>query len=173
MLLPPQEYLFNDLDREAVKSLLGNLSKEDDEFCKNKAEELFKQKNIDMAIYSINLAFVKNPKRIQTYRPYFKAYVVHKIASKVNNWYAVLGIKDVTGGIDDIKKQYNRLASALRSCPSVASESALRLVNVAWAVLSQPKLREAYDNHLFNSSEFLEYVSLSSSYSKPAAQRNA
>ncbi|KAK2653108.1 hypothetical protein Ddye_012964 [Dipteronia dyeriana] len=173
MLLPPIEYLFNDIDRKALKSLLDKLWKEDDEFCKNKAEELFKQQNIDMAIYSIGLAFVKNRQRVQTYHPYFKAYAVHKVASKVNNWYAVLGIKDLTSGFDDIKKQYNRLASALRSCPSVAAESALRLVNFAWAVLSQPKLREAYDNQLFNSSEFLEYVSLSSSYSKAATQRNA
>ncbi|KAK1558349.1 hypothetical protein Q3G72_001382 [Acer saccharum] len=37
----------------------------------------------------------------------------------------VLGIKDVTAGFDDINKQYNRLASAIRSCPSVAVKSAL------------------------------------------------
>ncbi|KAK1574984.1 hypothetical protein Q3G72_001599 [Acer saccharum] len=172
MLLPPMEYLFNDIDHDALKSLLGKLSKEDDEFCKNKAEELFKQQNIDMAIYSIGSALVKNPERIQTFQTYYKAYVVHKIASKVNNWYAVLGIQDLTAGFDDINKQYNRLASAIRSCPSVAAESALRLVNAAWAVLSQPKLREAYDKQLFSSTEFLEYVSLSSSYSK-AALNNA
>ncbi|TXG68226.1 hypothetical protein EZV62_003161 [Acer yangbiense] len=159
MLLPPMEYLFNDIDHEALKSLLGKLSKEDDEFCKNKAEELYKQQNIDMAIYSIGSALVKNPKRIQTFQTYYKAYVVHKIAYKVNNWYAVLGIQDLTAGFDDINKQYNRLASAIRSCPSVAAESALRLVNAAWEVLSQPKIREAYDKQLFSSTEFLEMIS--------------
>ncbi|KAK4839136.1 hypothetical protein QYF36_019406 [Acer negundo] len=142
MLLPPIEYLFNDIDHEALKSLLGKLSKEDDDFCKSKAEELFKQQNIDMAIYSIGSAF------------------------------AILGIQDLTAGYDDINKPYDRLAAAIRSCPSVAAESALRFVNAAWAVLSQPKLREAYDKQHFSSTEFLEYVSLSSSYSK-AALNNA
>ncbi|KAK0602503.1 hypothetical protein LWI29_034120 [Acer saccharum] len=136
MLLPPMEYLFNDIDREAVKSLLGKLSKEDYEFCKNKAEELFKQQNIDMAIYSISLAFVKNPKRMQTYHPYFKAYVVHKISSKVNN----------------CQLPFEAVLLLPRRVLSI------RLVNAAWAVLSQPKLREAYNKQLFSSTEFLEYV---------------
>ncbi|KAK3193906.1 hypothetical protein Dsin_025216 [Dipteronia sinensis] len=98
--------------------------------------------------------------------------MVHKLAFKAKNWYAILGIKHIGVGIEEIEKQYKYLASILDPdiCPSVAAESALRLIHIAWEILADPTTREAYDKLLLITpdEDFLDYASASSySYSAP------
>lgn len=77
---------------------------------------------------------------------------MHKLAVEKKSWYSVLGIRDHGAGFDKIKKHYE-LAKLLihdpqqDQCPSssVVIDSAKKLINGAWDVLSDPMRRQAYD----------------------------
>ncbi|KAL5753478.1 hypothetical protein ACOSP7_021698 [Xanthoceras sorbifolium] len=157
-------------DADAFHSFYNKLYNiRDVQVCIDTAEDFFKKQNIDMAIFSILTAYnIKPPDANNEYALYFKAYMVHKLAFRAKNWYAVLGIENICVGIEEIEKQYKRLASILdpHVSPSVAAESAFRLINIAWKILSDPARREEYDQQLVTSNDFLDYASASSySYS--------
>ncbi|GFY89379.1 chaperone DnaJ-domain superfamily protein [Actinidia rufa] len=72
---------------------------------------------------------------------------------RINNhrdWYAVLQIERRSGDLGLIKKQYRRLALLLHPNKNhfAFADAAFALVADAWAVLSSPARKSAYDNEL-------------------------
>ncbi|CAH1454172.1 unnamed protein product [Lactuca virosa] len=68
-----------------------------------------------------------------------------------NDWYAILQLETRNDDTDLIKRQYHRLAVLLHPDKNkyVFADAAFKLVADAWAVLSDPSRKIAYDNELF------------------------
>lgn len=131
---------------ETRAALFSMMADKEAEACKHMAEELFKEGKIDSALCVVDRARTKSPNH-QGLNSHFACYVVHNLAAEKKSWYAVLGIRDHSAGVDVIKKRYEALAQLFKPdrCSSVGAETANKLINEAWEVLSDPKRREAYD----------------------------
>ncbi|KAL9417688.1 hypothetical protein AB3S75_040638 [Citrus x aurantiifolia] len=143
----------------AAEALFPKLINMEAEACRDMAEELFINKNIDAALYAIKTARLKNP-NLPGLDNYLSSYMVHKVAVQTKSWYLVLGIKDHKAGEDEIRQSYEGLAQLFHpdECFSVAAETANLLINEAWEVLSNTKRRQAndilmgYDDYNYNNS---------------------
>ncbi|KAL9415328.1 hypothetical protein AB3S75_043588 [Citrus x aurantiifolia] len=131
---------------EAREALFSKLADKEAEASKHMAEELFKEEKIDSALCVVDRARMQNPNH-QGLNSHFACYVVHKLAAEKKSWYAVLGIRDHRAGVDVIKKRYEALVQLFKPdrFSSVGADTANKLINEAWEVLSDPKRREAYD----------------------------
>ncbi|KAJ4705114.1 DnaJ domain containing protein [Melia azedarach] len=129
--------------------MLTNLVKLAAEKAREAAEEYYKLQNIDMAIKSLQAAKDFNP-RLPNIEEYFTAYKVHELAAKKSTWYELLAITDPEVDTSIIRKHYKRLALMLHpdKNPSVAADSAFKLIQSALDVLTNPEKREAYDSQL-------------------------
>ncbi|TXG71873.1 hypothetical protein EZV62_000452 [Acer yangbiense] len=127
-------------------SFFEDLNEKDAEFCRDKAEELFKKEQFILAVSTIAVAFLKNPDPGLISYPH--AYEVHMAVKQTNkNYYAILGIQDHRAPIDTIKKNYKEKALMFHpdQCSSVAAEGATKFINEAWGIISDPEKRKTYD----------------------------
>ncbi|KAK1591810.1 hypothetical protein Q3G72_014026 [Acer saccharum] len=127
-------------------SFFKDLKEKDAEFCRDKAEELFREEQFILAVSTIAVAFLKN--RDSALISYSHAYELHMAVKKTNkNYYAILGIQDHRAPIDTIKKNYKEKALIVHpdKCSSIAADGATKLINEAWGIISDPAKRKAYD----------------------------
>lgn len=113
---------------------------------RNDAENFFKQGNLDMALESIMRAADLQPSLPDSF-PFFAAYITHKAAAMNRSFYTLLRIHDPFVDTDTVKKQYTSMVRLLHpdKNKSIAAANAFRIVNEAYAVLSDPVKRRIYN----------------------------
>ncbi|MCL7025348.1 hypothetical protein MKW94_017868 [Papaver nudicaule] len=130
--------------------------KEKPQCLKEKAETKFKAQDFAGALKLASAAQGKDP-NLPGIQQYIAAYSVHvavyessittTLAVRVPDWCGVLDISDNSFDTDMIKKQYKRMALLVHpdKNDSVAAESAFKLVQDAFDILSDPDKRKGFE----------------------------
>ncbi|XP_021898228.1 uncharacterized protein LOC110814941 [Carica papaya] len=136
------------------------------------AENFFKQGNLDKALETIMKAAELEPKQPDNLK-FFAAYITHKGAAMNRSFYTLLRIKDPFTDVDAIEEEYRKIERLLNpgKNESIAAANALKIVNAAYEVLSDPDKRLAYNSRMgFVPKDNAEYSSASEKKSlAPAA----